>query len=170
MAAKQCILDKYCKLPGSKFENQNGKYYCCKSSRLLVRQTAGPVGVGVDEVACEFSTAHLGVQGNCQFIPARSLTAKPYPWSIWASLLEMCTLCPWGNEKFKCQNKCTMLLFKIHTELLYHSRLSFLLEVAWPCNEQFIGELLFSKDSHHFVSSKNLIFPVQDFYCQPYTL
>lgn len=29
---KQCILDKYTKLPGSKFQNQNGKYYCCKSS------------------------------------------------------------------------------------------------------------------------------------------
>lgn len=105
-------------------------------------QTAGPIEVGVDEIAQEFSTAHLGVQGNCQFIPARSLTAKPHPCSIWASLLEMCTFCPWGNEKFKCQNKCTVLQFKIHTKLLYPSHLPFLLEVARPCSDQFISELL----------------------------
>lgn len=138
--------------------------------KLFLKQTVGSTEVGV--LSCRWNG--LWVFNNTYERSVKAWLLSHTHRAIWASLLEICTVCPWGNERFKWQNKCTVLRFKIYTELLHHSHLFFLWEAAEPRSDQFISEPLWGIVLKGFLSlcvfQTSAIFPCRIFCCHLYIL
>lgn len=119
----------------------------------------------------------MSYQWICQFAPAETWLLSHIRRTIWATLLEMYTVCPWGNEGFKCQNKCTVLQFKVYTELFWISHpCLFVCFVFWKLQWSFYWWTFVKNSNRNLLSTLSLhslktpqmldLFTLQDFCSQ----